>query len=202
MERTRRGVLLAAFILTAVPSRAQDSGRPTIVLEVTDLTGTAASDLARIMAQTESVFENIGVRVAWSDAAGAGKPCDCKGPRFSVRLLSPFLIKELSKKGVKEGVLGSASGPEALAYIFSERVQALAARRKMNENILLGLVIAHEVGHLLLPGKGHARTGIMTEGIDTDPLGLRPRFTPGEARAIRAFLTKAAGTPSRVVDSR
>lgn len=198
MERTRYNALLtswmAAFVLAGEPAAANGREAPTIILEVTDLTGAAQSDLDQALAQTKRVFDGIGVRLVWSTVGEDKAPCDCEGFRLSVRLLSPFLVKELTKQGVKKAVLGSASTPEALVYIYTERVTALAARRRMDERILLGLVIAHEVGHLVLPGKGHARTGIMTEGIDTDPLGLRPRFAPQEGRAIRALLdAKAKG---------
>lgn len=186
---------VAAFLLTGEAAGAGDRDVPTLILEVTDLTGAAETDLEQAMAQTKKVFDGIGVRVVWSTVGGGSDPCDCRGVRLSVRLLSPFLVRELTKQGVKKAVLGSASTPEALAYIYTERVMALAAERRMDERILLGLVIAHEVGHLVLPGKGHARTGIMTEGIDTDPLGLRPRFTPREGRSIRALLQAKALAP-------
>lgn len=197
MERTRFKTLptvwMAAFLLSnGWPAAASHREPPTIVLEVADLAGVGMEDLTQAMAQTKAVFGGIGVRLVWSDAGGAEAACDCRGLKLSVRLLSPFLIRELTKQGVKKAVLGSASAPEALAYIYAERVMALAERRRMDERILLGLVIAHELGHLVLPGKGHARTGIMTEGIDTDPLGLRPRFTPEEARAIRSLIASRA----------
>ena len=201
MERIRYRAFLtawmAALILTGELAAADDRDIPTIILQITDLTGAADADIDQALTQTKRVFDGIGVRFVWS-IVGKSEPCDCQGFRLSVRLLSPFLVRELTKQGVKKAVLGSASTPEALAYIYTERVTALAAERRMDERILLGLVIAHEVGHLVLPGKGHTRTGIMTEGIDTDPLGLRPRFTPQEGRSIRALLqAKAIVSPQR-----
>ena len=205
METARYKTLLtawmAAFVLTGQHAAATGRDVPTIILEVTDLTGAAETDLEQALAQTKKVFDGIGVRVMWSTVGGESEPCDCRGLRLSVRLLSPFLVREMTKQGVKKAVLGSASTPEALAYIYTERVMALAAERRMDERILLGLVIAHEIGHLVLPGKAHARTGIMTEGIDTDPLGLRPRFTPQEGRSIRALLqVKAFAAPLRTAN--
>jgi hypothetical protein len=194
---------MAVFLLSAGRSAAADDREaPTVILDVMDLTGSAPEDLEHALTQTTKVFDGIGVRVVWLSSGGDSQPCDCRGVRLSVRLLSPFLVRELTKRGVKKAVLGSASTPEALAYIYTERVTALAAGRRMDERVLLGLVIAHEVGHLVLPGKGHSRTGIMTEGIDTDPLGLRQRFTPEEGRAIRAFLkAKATGGPVKAASA-
>jgi hypothetical protein len=47
---------------------------------------------------------------------------------------------------------------------------------------VLGRVLAHEVGHLLLP-VGHSKTGIMRATVD---LTITPqRFTPEQIRLIR-----------------
>ena len=167
---------------------------PTIVLRVTDHAGTDSSDLARAQAEIERIFDAIGVRVVWSDMkAGPGHRV-CEGFNLFVSLLSPIMIEGLSGQGVKEKVLGSASNTSGRALIYAERVRARAARSRVDERVLLGRVIAHEVGHLLLPGADHSRAGIMTEGIDTDPTGLKARFIPREARAIRALLESKAST--------
>jgi hypothetical protein len=53
---------------------------------------------------------------------------------------------------------------------------------------LLGEVMAHEVGHLLLPINSHATTGIMRASMRAE-FGLRPRFTAEQAALIRRRLT-------------
>ena len=54
--------------------------------------------------------------------------------------------------------------------------------------LILGHVIAHEIGHLLLPYNSHARTGLMRGGWDTQQ-AMRAAtgaltFTPKEAALI------------------
>ena len=46
--------------------------------------------------------------------------------------------------------------------------------------------IAHELGHLLLPGQGHSQRGIMRARLDDWPSRM-PAFSDAEAEAIRAL---------------
>ena len=159
-------------------SKGADRQGLTIVLRVTDHESSESPDLARALAEIERIYDAIGVRVVWSDMKGGPDPRVCEGFNLFVSLLSPAMIEGLSGQGVKEKVLGSASNTSGRALIYAERVRARAARSRVDERVLLGRVIAHEVGHLLLPGADHSRAGIMTEGIDTDTTGLKARFIP------------------------
>jgi hypothetical protein len=185
---------MTALVLTGGTSGAADREVLTIVLRVTDHAGTHSADLARAQAEIERIYEAIGVRVVWSDMKAGPDPRVCEGFNLFVSLLSPLMVERLSSQGVEEKVLGSASNASGRAFIYSERVRARAARSRVDGRVLLGRVIAHEIGHLVLPGADHSRAGIMTEGIDTDPTGLQARFMPWEARAIRALLESKAVT--------
>jgi len=53
--------------------------------------------------------------------------------------------------------------PGRLVYIFYHRVKELVQKQWLVERTarLLGLAMAHEIGHLLLPFNAHTQTGIM-----------------------------------------
>ena len=57
---------------------------------------------------------------------------------------------------------------------------------------LLGYVMAHELGHLMLPPNSHSVAGVMRPNFDIDSRGIRGirLFTDAEARAIRKRLSK------------
>ena len=80
-----------------------------------------------------------------------------------------------------------------MAYIFHHRVEELCKDR-YPEAAVLGHMIAHEIGHLLLGLSSHSRTGIMSVPWRSKDLkragqdGMR--FTKKEARRIRANLHK------------
>jgi len=48
-----------------------------------------------------------------------------------------------------------------LATVFANRVRALAASAGADDGVLLGRAIAHEIAHLLLGTRDHAKTGLM-----------------------------------------
>lgn len=194
-NRTRKlmvAAATAASILTSGTSRAADQETFTIVLHVTNHAATpGASALARTQAEIEQIFASIGVRAVWADITLGPDHRACEGLNLFISLLSPYLVQELSGQGVREDVLGSAPKGGGRVLIYTPRVRARAAKTLMDEHVLLGRVIAHEVGHVLLPGSGHAAAGIMVRGINTGPVGAS--FTEREAGAIRKLLKSKAG---------
>ncbi len=54
----------------------------------------------------------------------------------------------------------------SVAFIVADRVDRVAWRGRLNPGQVLGSVIAHELAHLLMPGRHHSSSGIM-----------RPRWT-------------------------
>jgi hypothetical protein len=181
---------ITGLTLTGGTSRAADRQGPTVVVHLADLAGIGSGGLSRTMAQARRVFEAAGLRVVWSDAKEGPGARACEGLNVFVTLLSPL---QLLEQGGRESALGRAARAERQAWIYPDRVSLLAWQKSMDERALLGLVIAHEVGHLLLPGSGHSSNGIMTAGIDTDPRAVRARFTPQESVAIRARVESKAG---------
>ena len=214
MTKGSRKALVAAgvtaLVLTACGSSAAEQPSGTVVLHVTDHAAHDAGDLARAQAEAKRIFADTGVRVVWADISKGPQARACEGLNVSVALLSPFLIRQLAGQGMGDTVLGSASPGAGRAFVYSESVYPRAAGTRVDAGVLLGRVVAHEVGHLLLGGS-HSRSGLMTTGIDTHPLGLRALFSPREARSIRGLLAskaedketrEACGGASTVADAR
>lgn len=186
---------MAALVLAGGTSGAADRATLTAVLHVVDLAGTDREDFARARAEAQRIFDDTGVRLVWVDIAQGPAARACEGLNLYVSFLSPFLVRQRARQGGGEIVLGSASPSAGHAFIYSEHVGELASRRRIDEGVLLGRVIAHEVGHLLLGGHDHSRTGLMTTGMNTDPAGLQAFFTSKETRAMRARLESKATSP-------
>ena len=71
----------------------------------------------------------------------------------------------------------------------------------MDASQLLGHVMAHELGHLLLPHGAHSAAGLMRPALDRAQVraaiaGLLT-FTPDQAALIRARLQNVSGTAAR-----
>jgi hypothetical protein len=84
-------------------------------------------------------------------------------------------------------VLGFAIPSANRVYVHYDRVHALARHHKEQPGWFLGVVIAHELGHILLPRAGHTEIGVMVPTLSPLPK-VPPAFTHLEAQSIRARL--------------
>jgi hypothetical protein len=193
MAKTARtlttALAVSAALLTAHAATAADAKeRATIVLHVDDFASLLPGDLVTAETVVRRTFAAAGVRTVWR--LGRDKAPRIEGARYlKVLVLSRQMgERKISIDGVGANVLGQAAKEGGRAYIFSHRVVALAARNGRDLGSLLGRVIAHEVGHLVLPEYGHSATGIMTAGLNLAP-NADAAFTLEQAATIRRTLT-------------
>jgi hypothetical protein len=161
----------------------------TIRLVVIDEADVPIDLLTRAQAETTRIFEDIGLTVIWSDDSAAKN-------RFIVKVI----WERLKGTRVDRRAIGAAPGTKSergtIAYAFYRRVRDLALVSGGDVATILGHVIAHEVGHLLLPHGSHASDGLMRATWDEAHVQSARRgqltFTPDQATAIRKRL---AGRP-------
>jgi hypothetical protein len=164
----------------------------TLVLRVEDYARIPAADRASAEAKVTRIYATAGVRIVW---ATGNELTDAVGLHLRVILFSrDVAMRELLSEPVPDSVLGVASRGAGRAYIFTHRIRNLALRHGDDFRRVLGRVIAHEVGHLVLPAYSHSDEGIMRANF-----GVRSKsaldFTPEQAVVIRSILL-AASRPS------
>jgi hypothetical protein len=144
--------------------------------------------LTRAKAETESVFQSAGVQIEWR-ACDEGPNGSTRSAWFTLRLRSdrpPDTAGAASLDAMGRAFL-SRDGWGNLADVYAEAVSALAERHQSDPGALLGHVIAHELGHLLL-GPGHVPDGVMHGAWNATQLkALRQRglkFGPSERGRI------------------
>jgi hypothetical protein len=71
--------------------------------------------------------------------------------------------RKIANERIAHNVLGQANRPARLVYIFCARIGEASVKYRQEYTRLLGLVIGHEMGHVLLPVSSHLNTGIMRE---------------------------------------
>lgn len=137
----------------------------------------AQRDLVRIYAQ-------IGVIVVWSDERSALP--------LIVRDDDPGAIKQSTKTVMGAAVQTRNGNP--VAYVFYRRARDEADRHGTAPSTVLAAAMAHEIGHLLLPSREHARDGLMRACWDAPEFAQASagqlRFSATDAAAIRAQLTR------------
>jgi hypothetical protein len=108
--------------------------------------------LARAQNAVMTTYAKAGVRVAFGE----------NGATITVALITR---QQAEKLGHRVDVLGfalsSLSGGGKVAYIMMEHVTEQSKLHQVDPGIVLGSVIAHEMGHLLLPYNSHSPSGVM-----------------------------------------
>jgi hypothetical protein len=153
---------------------------------------TAKEVASRTLAKTGAELRWVACPV---DGGGAGVCSKGSEPLIILHLLPAGS----TRLGVPSSALGKAFLELDVAAVFHDRV--LRMSRSGSEADLLGHVIAHEIGHLLLGKPGHSKGGLMKARWDTQELKVIGQkgveFTDSEtsqiARNLKRWLTPAQG---------
>ncbi|HEX6464361.1 MAG TPA: hypothetical protein VFZ98_07910, partial [Vicinamibacterales bacterium] len=127
----------------------------------TEVLGAAEEDAA-------AIYAAAGVRVVWRDPADGGAE---QNSPFDVAVkIAGAMKSSMRPRGVEDMTLGFAAVKAEsegrrgrLVWVFFNEVEIHAGRHNMMPSRLCGLVMAHEIGHLLLPS-GHSKQGLMRAG--------------------------------------
>ena len=174
-------------LLTGCAEAASETSDPLIIrVLVLDEVGVTANIVHQAKEEASRIFAGIGITLAWLPA---GEP-----PAGS--LIVKIAAAPHRQKGKNRNVLGIAAGskqaPGRIAYLFYHRINDLGEAFGLEVSQMLGHIMAHEMGHLLLPHGSHAVAGLMKGGWDTQQALLASTkgltFEPSQAALIRARL--------------
>ncbi len=185
-----RGALLVALAATSTTAHAAE--QPPLVVHVDDRMGVPAGDLAGAKREVEEIFADAGVSILWKEGRFPASVVETITRGVATRQVAVVLVNNTDDPlpGASGCTLGFAAKRPAVAYAYYNRVIEQSVLYPIDARVLLGRVIAHEMGHVLLPPNSHSLHGIMRGNID---LGLEKpdRFTRDQARVIRAVLAGA-----------
>ena len=145
-------------------------------------------------------FTNSGIRLEWTSCitnqgtpGSVPSPCDATARSSDVVLYFVGPLEELFGS-VDYSALGYSIVPEAnalatMAYVSYPRIQKLSAATSVQVAELLGLAVAHEMGHLLFGSCNHANQGIMRANWrlkDIEQRGWELNFTREQSQRLHA----------------
>src|SRR5262245_6976140 len=139
-----------------------------VVLHLFNAASVPAPVVAKAQAELERVYGDIGVAVGWLQPGGA----HVHRPDEIHVILIPYETGGLQgNRAVLGAAIRTPQGTK-VAYVFYRRVEAEAAQYSVSPAFVLACAIAHEMGHLLLPGslhhRGHSSTGLMLPTCNRD----------------------------------
>lgn len=205
--------VLALFAATWIPPRAgaaEAAATPAISARIHDYASLPVDLVRRAQQRASEVYGSIGVTLQWLDpirplelmaepiepAAGA--------TRSGRELLIVILTADMARRHtIGPDVVGLAAatlgGGGRVAYVVSERISQISNQAECHAMDVMGLVVAHEIAHLLLPFGSHSAVGLMRPRWrveDFRQAHTQFDFTGGQAAFIRdALKPAAAATP-------
>jgi hypothetical protein len=178
----------AGFDSTAVSAAAQHAPAITLMVLVDGSASVPTQILAQAKDDAARVFHAIDVDIVWLEQDDARLEDTAV---LKSMVIVRFLTREMTDRlHAPEGLLGKAASGARIATVFYHRIEDLSwTRHDKDTGSVLGHVIAHELGHLLLPPDPHSRSGIMQAGLHTQVAARRGLFfTESQARQIRTRL--------------
>lgn len=195
MELTRP-IAAVPMVIMATTLMAQgnvDDGRPTIFVHIENRAAVRPDIISSAQAELAHVYDAAGVRVESSAQPGHSR---CIGQlTVHVALLGGDTAdRYIEKEHVTSKVLAQANSEARRVYVFWERVGPAVDHQAIGRGDALGLVIAHELGHVLLPARGASRSSIMQENYQAF-FSYTLKFTADESAAMRAFIVASSFVP-------
>jgi hypothetical protein len=173
--RIYRIVLLSILVLS-VPSLQASEGSehtaPKIIMAICDKVGLPAETLRAAQKHAKKIFAYAGVDLIWIDSEGNHAPMTfspdslegCGLPSVDTDFFA--VISKESPRGWLSDGLGFSipqSSPPRRLYVLYDPVRTMLTRMPTADSaIIIGHVVAHELGHLLLGDHQHTPSGLMS----------------------------------------
>jgi hypothetical protein len=172
--------MLAVIVMAVVRTAdAGDTGpAPSIDFQMRNESRLPPDVLRLSQEQVTRIFAGAGLVVRWTSAE----------PRLTVTVVPQALGYATALSPVMGVARRTASG--STVQVFLKQVQQFARAYDVELGTMLAHVIAHEIGHLLLPPNAHSSTGLMQPAWDKALVREAARgsltFTEAQAAQIRA----------------
>jgi hypothetical protein len=173
---------------------AETSDWLTIPVLVVDQVGVSAHTLRQALQETSRIFDGLGITLVW--LAGEELPTGS----VIIRIVATPLGRTSRNVHVMGIAARSKEARGHVATLFYHRIDDFGRLFRLDVSQMLGHVMAHEMGHLLLPYGSHAAAGLMKAGWDKQQALLAAMgnltFEDNQAALIRGRLRNARETAS------
>jgi hypothetical protein len=194
--------LLIAAALAASVARSAPASEAELVIRVYDGTKASTENLAVAGAEAIRILSRAGLNATWLNCSASRlehptQPA-CHRPRGPAELILKIVSRAPdAQPGISEDAFGLSVLPESgvggvFAVVFRDSVDRLFRASEMWRFRVVGLLAAHEIGHLLLGSNSHSGAGIMRPDLYGETLESAAWgnlvFAPSEAERMRAAL--------------
>ena len=194
MRATALSAVIAGLTAMMLSGGVKAESPVALTVRLYNTAGIPTPELVAARAAAESILRDISPDVVFRHCG----PCDepLKPAEVVVRVINaPKFNTALHPDAYGVTYVVRESNRGWLATVFPDRIDQAASRVGMDRGTLLGLVMAHEVGHLLLGTGYHGDTGLMVAEWPDALLARKGEwhFSRFEAAAMRRVLASIAG---------
>jgi hypothetical protein len=154
--------LVGTFALLAGPAQgATDDNTPVIRIRVDDYAHVSPAILAGAQREATRILAKAGLHAEWLDCSVKIRVDSCSEPLQPTEIVL-YLMPKSENNTYQDSVFGVAVIPLVVSVFVNRVVQrAQTDNAEFEIPLILGNVIAHEIGHLLLGLNSHSGSGIM-----------------------------------------
>jgi hypothetical protein len=164
------GIMVGMAVTGLAEQEPSEFARP-LLIRVYDYSGLPRQTMRSAEERTTAIFHRAGIELEWAhcrisvDDPKPGDPA-CKQPMGPEDIMLRILTEKMARQvGRQEDCVGysihTSTGRGDKAGIFFHRIQQVERESKAPRSAVLGIFMAHEIGHLLLPDGRHSRDGVM-----------------------------------------
>jgi len=198
---------VVSLVANVAAARTPDALAPRVRLSVFNDAGIPPDTLAQAAARATAILAQSGVELDWL-SCGRPDPSDFSPPttpcsvvawphQLSVRIVP-------CGRSIGADIFGEAfldgAGRGAYSNVYYNNLAANREHAQLSDGDMLGFVIAHEVGHLLLGSNSHSPSGLMQARWDSSALHSALHntlfFTPAQSATLRSRLSETPPGPN------
>ena len=180
-------ILASSSLVYSQPTSIAEA-RAQLTVRVYNVDRAPEAILLRAQRSVDRTFKCAGIDLQWVNCTFAGASClACtSSPSIKVTILPKSRVRE---PGLSYAALGVTLPTGVL--VFSDKIRNLAELYRLSESQILGMVLAHELGHAFL-GPGHASSGLMVANLQSHDMHSfasgQLRFGTKQAEIMQAHL--------------
>jgi len=190
---------VVSLVASIAAARTPDALAPRVRLSVFNDAGIPADTLAQAAARATAILAQSGVELDWLDC-GRPDPADFSPPTTPCSVVAwphQLSVRILPRaRSIGADIFGQAflddAGRGAYSNVYFSNLAANREHAQLSDGDMLGFVIAHEVGHLLLGSNSHSLSGLMQARWDSSALHSALHntlfFTSAQSATLRSRL--------------
>lgn len=198
----KKAILAASFLIVglapqmAAADARSDSAPIRLTVSVFNDAEASPSVMSQALSRATLILRRAGITLIWLDCGTPGHPppnSSCSDLSYP-RHLSVRVVSAANRGTVSEDTFGqtfqNAAGEGNYALVYFQTLASSNVNEAVHIGDLIGFVIAHEIGHLLLGRESHSATGLMSAVWQANEMRLASQgilfFTSNQQQRIRS----------------